>query len=180
MSFRDLTIVSGGQSGADRAALDFAIAQDLPHDGWCPRGRRAEDGPLDERYALRETPSFRYAERTEWNIRDSGGTVVFAIARPLRGGTRLTVDLAHTQAKPVLVLVERELPLWGTAERTRDLAQRLVQFVNDHDIRRLNIAGPRASLQPRIGLFVTAVLSAAWQLDAENADSVPSFPPAQE
>lgn len=171
MSLRDLTIISGGQTGADRAALDFAIAHNLRHDGWCPRGRRAEDGPLAECYNLHETPSFRYAERTEWNIRDSGGTVVFAIERPLRGGTRLTRDLARGQAKPTLVLVERELPLWGTAEQTRDLAKRLVQFVDDHDIGRLNIAGPRASQQPRIGLFVTAVLSAAWVESTQHAPS---------
>ncbi len=169
MSIRDLTIISGGQTGADRAALDFAMAHDLPHDGWCPLGRRAEDGPLAPRYQLRETDTPGYAQRTEWNIRDSDGTVVLAVDRPLRGGTRLTVDFARQQAKPLLVLIERELPLWGTAERTRDLATRLVRFVNDHAIERLNVAGPRASQQPRIGLFVTAVLSVAWQSEQELA-----------
>ena len=78
---RGITILSGGQTGADRAALDFAIEYGLPHGGWCPRGRLAEDGPIDERYELTETPSHRYAQRTEWNVRDSDATVVFSIAR---------------------------------------------------------------------------------------------------
>ena len=76
---RGITILSGGQTGADRAALDFAIEFGLAHGGWCPRGRLAEDGPIDERYDLTETPSRRYNQRTEWNIRDSDATVVFSI-----------------------------------------------------------------------------------------------------
>ncbi|MCH7226767.1 YpsA SLOG family protein [Haloferula sp. A504] len=66
-------IVSGGQTGADRAGLDAAIAAGLPHGGWCPRGRKAEDGPLPKRYLLTETKSASYLTRTEWNARDSDG-----------------------------------------------------------------------------------------------------------
>jgi hypothetical protein len=73
-------IVSGGQSGADIAALDFAIERGIPHGGWCPRGRKAEDGTIDPRCNLQETPSGDYIQRTEWNARDSDGTVVFSIA----------------------------------------------------------------------------------------------------
>jgi predicted Rossmann-fold nucleotide-binding protein len=76
---RQITIISGGQTGADRAALDFAIEHGIPHGGWCPRGRIAEDGPIPLCYSLRETPSRRYAQRTEWNVRDSHATVVFTI-----------------------------------------------------------------------------------------------------
>ena len=70
-------IVSGGQSGADRAALDFAISRGIPHSGWCPKGRKAEDGAIDARYNLTETPSANYLQRTEWNARDFDGTVIF-------------------------------------------------------------------------------------------------------
>ena len=72
-------IISGGQTGADCAALDFAIEHGIPHGGWCPGGRLAEDGPIDARYQLKETPSANYTQRTEWNVRDSDGTVVFSI-----------------------------------------------------------------------------------------------------
>lgn len=67
-------IISGGQTGADRAALDWAIAIGVSHGGWCPKGRKAEDGEIDGRYNLRETPSADYPQRTEWNVRDSDGT----------------------------------------------------------------------------------------------------------
>jgi hypothetical protein len=164
MPVAKLVIVAGGQTGADRAAQDFALAHAVPYDGWCPAGRRAEDGAIDLRYCLRETPSSSYMERTEWNVRDSDGTVVLAIERPLRGGTRLTVDLARRYERPLLVLIEQELPLWGTAASTRELARRLVDFIEEHAIERLNVAGPRLSQQPRIGHFVTSVLSAAWGL----------------
>lgn len=81
-----MKILSGGQTGTDRAALDWAIAHGIPHGGWCPKGRKAEDGPIDGRYQLQETPSSSYVERTEWNVRDSDGTVVFSIAAVLTGG----------------------------------------------------------------------------------------------
>ena len=73
-------IVAGGQTGADIAALDFAIERSIPHGGWCPLGRKAEDGTIDPRYTLKETPSSGYVQRTEWNVRDSDGTVGFSIA----------------------------------------------------------------------------------------------------
>jgi len=63
-------VISGGQTGADRAALDFAIAHGIPYGGWCPAGRLAEDGTIDARYILKETPSASYPQRTEWNVRD--------------------------------------------------------------------------------------------------------------
>jgi len=80
-------INSGSQTGADRAALDFAIEHGIPHGGWCPGGRKAEDGPIDSRHRLKETPSGDYVERTEWNVRDSDGTVVLSIAAVLKGGS---------------------------------------------------------------------------------------------
>lgn len=74
-------IVSGAQTGADRAGLDVAIRHGFPHGGWCPKGRKAEDGRIGGQYQLVETPTANYLQRTEWNAMDSGGTVVFTLVR---------------------------------------------------------------------------------------------------
>lgn len=156
-----LTIVSGGQTGVDRAALDFAIAHAIAHEGWCPRGRRAEDGPLAERYLLKETPSYRYTERTAWNVRDSDATVIFSIAPHLKGGTALTLEEARLQQKPSLHLARDATPLGTTAAGIRASAERLLAFVSAHQVERLNVAGPRATQEPDGASFVWGVLSAA-------------------
>ncbi len=158
---RSITIVSGGQTGADRAALDFALAHGLAHGGWCPRGRLAEDGPLDERYALRETPTARYAQRTEWNVRDSDATVVFTIGPRPKGGTALTVDLATRLGRPWLHLArEGDGSSAGDAPTIAEHAARLVEFLRAHDVQCLNVAGPRASQEPEVAGFVRRVLDA--------------------
>mgnify|MGYP006174065873 CR=1 FL=1 len=87
-------IISGGQTGVDRAALDAAMAAQYPVGGWCPQGRRAEDGPIPRDYPLRETPSAEYAQRTLWNVRDSDATLVLTPG-PITGGTRWTVVKAQ-------------------------------------------------------------------------------------
>lgn len=153
---REITIVSGGQTGADRAALDFALEFGLAHAGWCPRGRLAEDGPIDERYDLTETPSRRYNQRTEWNIRDSDATVVFSVTHNVSGGTALTLALARRMGKPCLHLVGEDAPAEG-----RDLADELLSFLAAHHVRRLNVAGPRASQEPLVSALVRSVLVAA-------------------
>ena len=149
-----LVIVSGGQTGADRAALDFAIWAGLPHDGWCPLGRLAEDGPLDARYQLRETPTSQYGERTAWNVRDSDATVLFTLKAELTGGTKLTGDVAASLRRPMLHLSAADV---GALEA----AAMLKQFLATHKVARLNIAGPRASQEPEIAAYVDAVLTAA-------------------
>jgi hypothetical protein len=156
MSFPVSKIVSGGQTGADRAALDWAIAHLIAHGGWCPKGRLAEDGPIDPRYQLKETPLSDYAQRTEWNARDSDGTVVFSIKPTLAGGSRETVELARRQGKPVLHLSREGSSLAPEQE--------LVQFIAVSDIRTLNIAGPRASHEPEVAEFVKNTLDKAWLL----------------
>jgi len=143
-------IVSGGQTGADRAALDFAIEHGIPHGGWCPRGRKAEDGSLDQRYQLQETPSGDYAQRTEWNVRDSDGTVVFSIAPVLTGGSKKTVFLAHKLGKPVFHISR------DCAPASPDKA--LLRFIQNHSIKVLNVAGPRASKESEVYGFVKEVL----------------------
>lgn len=146
-------IVSGGQSGADRAALDWAIAHEVPHGGWCPRGRRAEDGWIDEHYHLRETPLTTYAQRTEWNVRDADGTVLITLGARLVGGTKRTLQLARRQKKPCLHLT-RTVPLAQNAQALR-------VFIREHTIVTLNVAGSRESEEPGIGEFVWELLDAA-------------------
>ena len=151
---RAITIISGGQTGADRAALEFAIEHGFAHGGWCPRGRQAEDGPLPDRYDLRETPSRKYAQRTEWNVRDSDATAVFSIAADPQGGTRLTLVLAARLDKPVLHL-SREV------HTTASAAAALSEFLEEHTVAILNVAGPRASQEPEIAAVVREVLQLA-------------------
>lgn len=150
-----ITIISGGQTGADRAALDFASGHGFPHGGWCPRGRKAEDGLIPAYYELRETPSRRYAQRTEWNIRDSDGTLVVSIAAEPQGGTRLTLELARRLGKPVLhVARENATDIFAIGSQLRD-------FLSEHSIQILNVAGPRDSQEPEVAAFLTNVLQSA-------------------
>nr|WP_261360650.1 putative molybdenum carrier protein [Aeoliella straminimaris] len=160
-----VTIVSGGQTGADRAALDFAIEHYLPHAGWCPRGRRAEDGAIDERYQLRETSSGSYHVRTRQNVEDTDGTLVFSIAEQPSGGTALTIRLAHEVAKPLLHLAREAHSCPGTAEAIRHDAGELNAFIVEHNVRRLNVAGPRASQEPTVASYVWSVLAAALAME---------------
>jgi hypothetical protein len=95
-------VISGGQTGADRAALDFAIGAGIPHGGFCPRGRKAEDGPIAKCYELQEATSADYLQRTEWNVRDSDATVVFTIRSELSGGSLRTITFAKKHGKPSL------------------------------------------------------------------------------
>jgi hypothetical protein len=147
-------IVSGGQTGADRAALDWAIETGIPHGGWCPRGRRSEDGKIPDRYLLKETQGTQYAQRTEWNVRDSDGTVIFTIDPDLRGGVKRTVEFAREYRKPWLHLCQT-VPIEACVER-------LLTFLHDHRIGILNVAGSRGSEEPDVGAFVHAVLAAVW------------------
>jgi hypothetical protein len=153
-------IVSGGQTGADRAALDFAIMRGIPHGGWCPKGRCAEDGLIPPAYRLSETPTSDNAQRTEWNVRDSDGTVVFSIAEVLTGGSMKTVDLAHNHGKPVLHISRDGGP--SSPE------QPLIRFIRDNRIRVLNVAGPRASTEPGVAAFVQQVLARAFPEGGEH------------
>lgn len=141
-------IVSGGQTGADRAALDWAIEHNIPHGGWCPKGRRAEDGAIDARYLLTETPTANYLQRTEWNVRDSDATVIFTMSPELTGGSKKTEDFAKKHKKPCLHLrPQLETPSWS-----------LAQFLEHHKVKELNVAGTRGSKEPDVGAFVKGVL----------------------
>ena len=134
-----MKIISGGQTGVDRGALDAAIVAGVPHGGWCPRGRLAEDGRIPDRYALSETDSQEYAVRTRQNVLDSDATLILCRGL-LRGGTELTRRLAEQHGKPHLVIdLEDPEPL---GEVCRWLAAQRVGV--------LNVAGPRESQSPGI------------------------------
>jgi len=132
-------IISGGQTGVDRAALDAAIENRIEHGGWCPRGRTAEDGVIAGRYSLCETDSTDYAVRTRLNVRDSDGTLILMTGR-MEGGTALTAQAARTLNKPVLV-IDLDQPLQSNT---------IDSWINSQQIKVMNIAGPRESKQPGI------------------------------
>jgi hypothetical protein len=132
-------IVSGGQSGVDRAALDVAMGLGLAVGGWCPRGRRAEDGPIDGRYLLTETPSAGYAQRTRRNVRDSDFTLILSWGEPT-GGTALTLRMARRLGRPHAVIDLADEGGWDA--EVRRVAARLAGAAV------LNVAGPRESERP--------------------------------
>jgi len=132
-------IVSGGQTGVDRAALDAAIELGIPHGGWCPKDRMAEDGRIPLKYRLKEAFSPDYAARTRLNVRDADGTLIL-YREPLEGGTALTWRFAVETGKPVL-LVELGFP---------PVLEAFLLWLRENSIRTLNIAGPRESQRPGI------------------------------
>lgn len=132
-------VISGGQTGVDRAALDVAAELGLPRGGWCPNGRRAEDGPIPERYPLTETTTARYPQRTAANVRAGDGTLILTRGAPDRG-TALTERLARRAKKPLLVIdLDRAPP----PETVRAWAE-------ENAVRVLNVAGLRESSRPGI------------------------------
>ncbi len=135
-------IVSGGQTGVDRAALDFALENNISCGGWCPKGRKAEDGVINDRYPLTETASADYSERTRKNVLDSDGTLICTIG-DLTGGTLFTFQVAQKCRRPVVVCRLDEYDLAGEADSAR-------VWISKEHIRILNIAGPRGSKHARI------------------------------
>ncbi len=143
-------IISGGQTGADRAALDAAMASSIPHGGWVPQGRMAEDGSIPGHYQLQELSSAKYRDRTEKNILESDGTVIFSYEE-LTGGSALTEALAIRHDKPCLWLNMAEI----TAPKAL-LALR--NWIAEHGIAIMNVAGPRKSSEPHIYQTVYKIL----------------------
>ena len=132
-------IISGGQTGVDRAALDVAIELQITHGGWCPAGRRAEDGRLNDRYRLAELDSAEYVDRTRKNVEDSDGTLILN-KEILEGGTELTLIFAGNFGKPVMI-VDLDNP-----PEPDDIRNWLVT----NKINQCNVAGPRESKRPGI------------------------------
>lgn len=146
-------IIAGGQTGVDRAALDIALALNIPHGGWCPKGRKAEDGAIPAQYQLQETASADYAERTALNVKDADGTLVI-LKDETMGGTALTIELALQLLKPCFII--------NLAEPIK--VAEFANWIKNNYIQTLNIAGPRASQVPDI---YNLAYSALQQLLAE-------------
>jgi hypothetical protein len=156
-------IVSGGQTGVDRAALDVAIELDIPYSGWIPKGRLAEDGMVPEKYKLKEMPNDRYVERTEQNVVDSDGTLIIARGT-LSGGSAYTRKMAMKHGKP-----------WSYVDLDKIIAFQAAITINDwlikHNIEVLNVAGPRHSGAPQLYGQVKKILESVYWLNISNSDS---------
>ena len=148
-----IKIISGGQTGVDRAGLDAAIELGIEHGGYAPKGRLAEDGTIPEKYRMQELAKGGYSARTKKNIESSDATLVFCKGTP-KTGTKLTVDHAKKIGKPVLVL--------DTDAVNIPTAVKVFQaWVQSNDIQVLNVAGPRLSSAPTVAAMAKRVLIAA-------------------
>lgn len=146
-------IISGGQTGVDRAALDFALENKIPCGGWCPRGRLAEDGEIAEVYPLKETGSSRYEKRTKKNVESSDGTLIIINDQPLSDGTTLTIKTCEKLQKPFLIIDSSQAgpdkeAFWG--------------WVASNNVSALNVAGPRESSAKGIYDQSKTVLNMLW------------------
>jgi hypothetical protein len=149
-------IISGGQTGADRAALDVAIKMGIAHGGWIPKGRKAEDGPLSDKYQLQEMPTASYPKRTEQNVIDSDGTLIICRGKPT-GGSDYTREMALKHKKPLLHI---DLNL----TTSYDAASLILSWVKLHPIEFLNVAGPKASKDPDIYNDVFRILEMTFKM----------------
>jgi hypothetical protein len=145
-------IISGGQTGADRAALDVAIELGIPHGGWIPKGRKTEAGRLPVKYQLQELPTDSYPERTEQNVIDSDGTLIISHGL-LTGGSAFTRKMAEKHGKPWIHIDANRVSVEAATEIIR-------AWLNGNDIEVLNVAGPRASKDPKIYSVTKEILKA--------------------
>ena len=130
-------IISGGQTGADQAGLDVAIELGIPHGGWIPKGRKTEKGILPAKYKLTEMNSTSYPKRTEKNVLDSNGTVIFTTGS-LTGGSALTRQFANKHNRSVLHINFAKMPI-------EEAAATVSTWIESQNIEVLNVAGSRAS-----------------------------------
>ena len=163
-------VISGGQTGVDRAALEAALACSLSIGGWCPKGRRAEDGVIPARYPLTEAASSNYAVRTRLNVRDSDATLIVTLGM-LDGGTQLTAKLAESARKPFFIVRAHEAAGQDAA----------IEFIRKAAGSTLNVAGPRESRVRGIFAFARDFLVSVFRSldreDGEIAVFVPKKPP---
>lgn len=143
-------IISGGQTGADRAGLNFAIRHAIAHGGWCPRGRRSEDGPIPPEYRLQETSSSGYPPRTLKNVQEADATIIFTPAGHASPGSSLTARFAREENKPHLVLS-------SFPDAPADAAA-LEHFLASRRVATLNVAGSRETSVPGLHDHVMSVL----------------------
>jgi hypothetical protein len=157
-------IISGGQTGADRAALDFAIKVDLPHGGWIPKGRLAEDGPIPARYHLTEMPTKSHPKRTERNVIESDGTLIVSHGK-LKGGSQYTMDMAVMHSRPWLHINLNETTVL-------EAAQQVIEWTLSNRIETLNVTGPRESKDPMIYRAVYDLLQTIYYIAISETNVV--------
>ena len=156
-------LISGGQTGVDRVGLDFALQIGLPCAGWCPKGRRAEDGSIPADYPLREASSQLYQQRTRLNVRDSDATLIITDCNRISRGTALTVKYAIKLCRPCLVVDIEQYDLkevYGWLKKKQPLI--------------LNVAGPRLSESPESAFHAHKIFKALLVVD-QNVQ--PVWPP---
>jgi hypothetical protein len=134
---RQVKIISGGQTGVDRAALDVALKRKIDCGGWCPAGRLDEIGRIPDRYPLKELQHGGFTERTLQNVKDSDGTVILYSVQ-LSGGTEQTVRFCVEQERPHQLIDASKIS-------TEEAARSIANLVRKHKIDILNVAGPRQS-----------------------------------
>ena len=149
-------IISGGQTGADRAALDVAIKLGIPYGGWIPKGRITEEGPLPERYRMQEMPTESYSDRTEKNVIDSDGTLIICRGQPT-GGSDYTREMALKHKKQLL-----HVDLNQTS--SFDAASLISSWIKLYQIKTLNVAGPSASKDPNVYVDVFRILEWTFKI----------------
>ena len=150
-------IISGGQTGADQAALDVAIKLGIPHGGWIPRGRKTETGALDARYKLKEMETSDYNKRTEQNVVDSDGTLIISRGR-LTGGSDYTREMALLHHRPWLHIDLNKTNAFQAAKKIKS-------WLTENEIEVLNVAGPRASKDPAIYQVTVDIMETVFYLD---------------
>ncbi|NQT77217.1 MAG: hypothetical protein HQ565_05855 [Bacteroidetes bacterium] len=153
-----LKLISGGQSGTDRATLDFALKNNFPCGGWCPLGRKAEDGVIPIHYPLKETKTSDYAERSLLNVKDSEGTLIITL-REMDEGTRLTYEFAQEHGKPVFLCND---------SKPAD-AISFKNWMTENNIRVLNVAGPREGSTKGMYAFAFQILERLFPLGVPSA-----------
>lgn len=159
------SIISGGQTGVDRAALDSAIALNIKHNGWCPKGRKAEDGEISSHYHLQETESEDYSERTLLNIEHSDGTLIFVPSLPItvNDGTILTIKEVYAKKKPHLII---------DLSQQHDITNILKAWILKNNIKILNVAGPRESQCPGVYTKVCHIFTPALEKITQDTSSL--------
>lgn len=145
-----MKIVTGGQTGVDRAALDAALQSGVAAGGWCPQGRLAEDGPIPEKYPLAELPNGGYRQRTRRNVIDSDGTAIICFGAP-SGGTKLTMLFCIAERRPHVLIDAEQLSVDRASSKIR-------RFIDAAEISILNVAGPRASGEPQAYAYAKEVI----------------------
>jgi hypothetical protein len=155
-------IISGGQTGADQAALDVAIELGIPHGGWIGKGRKTEAGRLREKYQLKEMPTAEYVKRTEQNVIDSDGTLIITHGE-LTGGTQYTAKMALKHNKPWMHVDANELSVEAAVHIIR-------AWISGNEVEVLNVAGPRASEDPGIYATAGSLIRTVLEPNSENSN----------